>query len=154
MGDSTELKVYRASLICIAPGWACFAGFLIVGLSMVTVGPDDHGGALSVVVGASVLLMSLWAGAVLATNRLIVTPAGLVYWNYLRRKSIGWPEIRSFGVGPGRSRMRWPALVIRLDDGSATVTNLASFTRTHPARIGDELGALQRELAAAQGRPR
>jgi hypothetical protein len=145
----TELKVYRASFISIALAWVCLAGFLLVGLSMVTIGPHEHGGVLGVVIGALLLVFSLWAGAVLATNRLIVTPPGLIYWNYLRRKSIGWPEIRSFGVGPGRSRMRWPALVIHLDDGSVTATNLASFTRKYPARIADELDALQRQLAPA-----
>jgi hypothetical protein len=151
MGDSTELKVYRPQFRCIAPAWAGLMIFFFVALSMVTVGSTEPGGVLSVVVGAPVLLLSLWGGAVLATNRLIVTPAGLVYWNNLRRKWIGWPEIRSFGVGPSRSRTQWPTLVIQLEDGSVTVTGLASFTRKYPARVADELGALQRELASRSG---
>jgi hypothetical protein len=35
------------------------------------------------------------------------------------------------------------ALVFRLNDGSVTVTDVASFTARYPARVADELGALQ-----------
>jgi len=45
--------------------------------------------------------------------------------------------------------MGWPTLVIRRTNGSLLVTNLASFTRTYPARIADELTACQRQLATA-----
>jgi hypothetical protein len=144
MAESTELKVYRGSSISIALAWLCLVFFFLLSLSIVTIGPQQRGGLPSVVIGALLLLFCFWQGAVLATNRLIITSAGLVYWNYLRRKSIGWPEIRSFGVGTRRSQMRWPALIIRLDDGSVMVTNLSSFTRTYPAGIADELSALQR----------
>jgi hypothetical protein len=150
MGSAAELRVYRvyrARFSSIALAWMGCAGFFVVGLSMVTIGPSQHGGVGSVVVGTLVLLLSAWLGSVLATNRLIVTAGGLVYWNYLRRRHIGWPEIRSFGVGPGRSKMQWPCLVIRLDNGSVTVTSLGSFTTTYPARVAGELTALQRELA-------
>jgi hypothetical protein len=128
--------------------WVGCAGFFVVGLSMVTVGSSQHGGVGIVVLGTLALLFSAWLGSVLATNRLIVTAAGLVYWNNLRRRHIGWPEIRSFGVGPGRSYMRWPCLVIHLDNGSVTVTIVSSFTTTYPARVAGELSALRRDLAA------
>lgn len=117
-------------------------------MSLFFVTPSDAG-VSSVVVGALVVLLSLSLAVVLVTNRLIVTSAGLILWNTMRKRFIGWPEIRSFGVGPGRSVMRWPALVIRLGDGSATVTNLSSFTRTYPVRVAGELDALQRDLAPA-----
>jgi Bacterial PH domain len=114
---------------------------------MVTVGSSQHGGVGIVVLGTLALLFSAWLGSVLATNRLI-TAAGLVYWNNLRKRHIGWSEIQSFGVGSGRSYMRWPCLVTHLDSGSVTVTSVSSFTTTYPARVADELSALRRELAA------
>ncbi len=45
--------------------------------------------------------------------------------------------------------LRWPTLVIGRNDGSVLVTNLASFSRTYPARAADELTAWQRQLAPA-----
>lgn len=149
MGAAAELKVYRASFIAIAPAWVGSVVFFVVGLSMVTIGPSQHGGVGSVVVGTLALLGFVWMAAVLATNRLIVTPGGLVHWNYLRRRSVGWAEVQSFGVGPSRSQMRWPGLVIRRNDGSAMVTNVVAFTRRYPARVADELAAWQRQLAMA-----
>lgn len=149
MGGAAELKVYRASFIAIAPAWVGSVIFFVVGLSTVTIGPSQHGGVGSVVVGTLALLVSVWMAAVLATNRLIVTPGGLVHWNYLRRRSVGWAEVQSFGVGPSRTPMRWPGLVIRRNDGSAMVTNVVAFTRRYPARIADELAAWQRQLAPA-----
>lgn len=148
MGSAAELRVYRSPITSIGLAWVGCAVFFVVGLSMVTIGPSQHGGVGSVVVGALALLFSAWFGLVLATNRLIVTAAGLVYWSNLRRRHIGWPDIRSFGVGPSRSAMRWPCLVIHLGKGSVTVTSLSSFTTTYPARVAVELSALQRELAA------
>ncbi len=142
-----ERKVYRPPVICMALAWVASAGFFVVGLSMVTIGPSQHDGASAVAVGAVVLLFSLWVGAVAATNRLVVTPAGLVYSYYLRRRAVSWAEIQSFGVGGTRGMMRWPTVVIWRNDSSAVVTNLASLTRTYPARIADELTAWHRRLA-------
>ena len=118
-------------------------------MSMVTIGPSHRGGASAAVVGALVLLLSLGIGAALATNRLIVTPAGLVYSFRLRRRAVSWAEIQSFGVGASRGMLRWPTLVIGRNDRSVLVTNLASFSRTYPARVADELTAWQRQLAPA-----
>jgi hypothetical protein len=147
MESVAEPRVYRPSFLGIAPAWVGSVAFFVVGLSMVTIGAQRYGGVSSVVVGALALSFSVVLAAVLATNRLIVTSAGLVYWNNLRRRTIGWPEVRSFGVGRGRSATRWPALVFRLNDGSATVTNVTSFTTKYPARVADEIGALQRQHA-------
>jgi len=148
MSGAGELTVYRPPFLGIALGLACAAIFFIVGLSMVTIGPSQHDWA-AVAFGALVLLVSLWLGATLATNRLIVTPVGLVNCKNLRRRVVSWAEVRSFGVGLTRGSMRWPTLVIHRNDGSQLVTNLASFTRTYPARIADELTAWQRQLAPA-----
>ena len=147
MSSAGEPRVYRPPFVSVALGWVVGAGFFFVGLSMVTIGPSQHDAVGSVVVGTLVLVLSAWLGAVLATNRLIVTESRLVYWYNLRRRLIGWPEIRSFGVGPSRSRMQWPCLVIQLDNGSVTVNSLSSFTATYPARVASELSAMQRELA-------
>jgi hypothetical protein len=147
VSSAGELRIYRAPFAPLALGWVCCALWFVLGLGMVTVGPSEHDAVGSVVVGIPVLLLSGWLGAVLATNRLTVTEAGLVYRYNLRRRLIGWPEIRSFGVGPSRSRMRWPCLVIHLDNGSVTLNGLSSFTATYPARVASELSATQRRLA-------
>lgn len=103
---------------------------------------------LGVIDGASATALSLLLGAVLATDRLIVTPAGLICKSNLRSKAISWPEVRSFTVGPGRGRMGWPALIIRLDDDSQVITKIASFTARYPAGVARELTALQADAAA------
>jgi hypothetical protein len=148
MSGAGELKVYRPPFLGRALGLVCSAVFFLVGLSMVTIGPSQHDWA-AVVLGALGLLLSLWLVATLATNRLIVTPAGLVHWKNLRRRVVSWAEVQSFGVGMSRGTTRWPTLVIHRNDGSLLVTNLASFTRTYPARIADELTVWQRQLAPA-----
>jgi hypothetical protein len=147
MSATAELKVYRASVVCVVPAWPVPVIFFVIGLGGVTIGARQSYPALNVVIGALALLFSLWLGAVLATNRLIVTPVGLLVWNYLRRSSVSWAEVRSFGVGPSRSPMRWPGLIIRRNDGSVLMTNVVAFTRRYPARIADELAAWQRDLA-------
>jgi hypothetical protein len=148
MSGADRLRDYRPPLASVAPGWVFTGLWLFLGLSTVTLGPGKHdwGGT---VLGALVLLSAFWLAAHLATSRLTVTPDGVVSRNYLRRKVVGWAEIESFGVGPSRGRMRYPTVVIHRKDGSLLVTCLASFTRTYPARIADELTAWQRRLAPA-----
>jgi len=121
MSGAAEWRVYRAQLISVAGGYVGALGFFLVALSMV-VSPRLSGG-------------------VSVTNRLIVTPAGLVHWNYLRHRSVGWPEVQSFGVGQSRTPMRWPGLVIRRNEGSVLVTNVVAFTKRYPARIARRLAA-------------
>ncbi len=149
MSGAGELKVYRAPALCRALAWVPCAIFFVLGVDGVTIGARQPYPALGVAVGVFGLLFSLSLGTALATNRLIVTPAGLVYCNNLRRRAISWTDVQSVRVGASRGRMRWPAVVICRNDGSALVTNLASFTRTYPARIADELTAWQRQLAPA-----
>jgi hypothetical protein len=146
---STQTTTYRPQSVSIILGEAGAATFFVVGLSSITVGASQHGGAGSVVVGVVALLFSLCLGLTLATNRLGVTAAGLVYWNNLRRRLIGWPEIRSFGVGPSRSLARYPCPIIYLNVGKVTVTSLASFTAKRPTRIVGQLTAFQRDVAPA-----
>jgi hypothetical protein len=147
MAGSVELKVYRASPASIAPAWIGAAGCCIVGLAMMSSGASV--GVSGVVVGAVALAASLWLGAGLATNRLVVTSAGLVYRNNLRRKYISWGEVQSFGVAPGRSQMGWPVLAIYLVNGSRLPTNVGAFTRGYPARIAHELLTWRQQLAPA-----
>jgi hypothetical protein len=129
--------------------------FFLIGVVTATGSPGDpgKGGTIGVVggvvIGVLAALFSLWMGAVLATNSLIVTSAGLIHRHNLRRRLIGWPEIESFTVGPGRGRMRWPALIVRLSDGSQVITNVASYTTGYPGRIARELTAVQASSAAA-----
>jgi hypothetical protein len=125
------------------------AAFLLVGLAMVTIGPSQPEAVYSVIIGAIALLVALWLGAAVATSRLTVTPAGLVSWNFLRRRSVGWAEIRSFSVVPGSSLISWPSLAIFPDDGSVVATCVSSFAGKYPARVAAELTSLQRELTPA-----
>ena len=148
MSGTGVLKVYRPPFFSLALGWL-FAGFwFLLGLSMVTIGPSQRDWG-SVGVGVVVLLIGLWTFAVLATNRLIVTPAGVACSYYLRRRVVGWAEVQSFGVGRSRGTNPYPTVVIHRKDGSVLVTNLSSFTRKYPARIADELTAWQHRLAPA-----
>jgi hypothetical protein len=147
VNNAAYLKVYRPPIASSVLGWVCCAIFLLVGLSMVTVGPSEHDAVGAGIVGTLTLLLAGWLALVLATNRLAVTTDGLVYTRNARRRVIGWPEVRSFGVGPSRTGVGWPCLVIRLASGSLTVSALASFTATYPSRMASELTALQHELA-------
>lgn len=148
-------KAYRAPGKAIVPGWAIVVSFFLIGV-VTAVGSSGNPGkggtpgmVLGVIVGASVALLVLLMGSVLATNCVIVTPAGLIHRNNLRSKPIRWPEIESFTVGPGRGRMRWPALIIRLNDGSRVITNVTSFTDRYPGLVARELTALQADVATA-----
>lgn len=147
MDSVSRPRAYRVPAAMSAIGWMASALGLFLGLSMVTVGSGQPGAVGNVVIGTLVLVFSAWFGSTVATNRLIVTEDGLVHWHNLRRRRIGWAEIRSFGVGPGRTAMRWPCLVVRLDNGWVPVTSLSSFTRRYPARVAGELSVLQRAFA-------
>jgi hypothetical protein len=146
-------KAYRAPGRVIVPGWAFVVMFFLIGV-VTAVGSQGNpgkggtpGAVLGVIVGVSVALLALLTGAVLATNCVIVTSAGVIHRNNLRSKPIGWPEIESFTVGPGRGRMGWPALIIRLNDGSRVITNVTAFRARHPALVARELTALQADVA-------
>jgi len=146
MGRSAGKRVYRPSRVLITVPLLAAAVFFLIGLGLVVADPGQAGRAPSVAIGTFVMLIAIWLGAVWTTSRLIVTPAGLVYWRYLRRRSVGWPEIRSFGVTPGSSLTGWPALYIGLSDGSMQVTCVSSFAGKYPARVASELATLHREL--------
>jgi hypothetical protein len=148
-GSTAGTRVYRPSKLLLAPMWLVIAALLFLGLSMVTIGAGQPLPVSSVTIGAVMLLIALWLGAALATSRLTVTPAGLVSWNFLRRRSVGWAEIQSFSVIPGSSLFSWPSLAIQQDDGSMVTTCVASFAGKKPARVAEELTSLQRELAPA-----
>jgi hypothetical protein len=146
---SAGKRVYRPSILLLAPMWAVVAAFLLVGLSMVTIGPSQPLPVSSVITGAVVLLIALWLGAAVSASRLTVTPAGLVSWNFLRRRSVGWADIQCFSVIPGSSLFSWPSLAIHPADGPVVATCVASFAGKKPARVAAELTSLQRELAPA-----
>jgi hypothetical protein len=87
--------------------------------------------------GAGVTTVFLAAGDALAPAGTNLVQAG---------NSASLPGKRNRGVPSGTSDLRKPvavALVFRLNDGSVTVANVASFTARYPARVADELGALQ-----------
>lgn len=148
-------RVYRAPGIALVPGWIVAAVVFLVGVVTATSSPGNpgKGGTIGVVLGVAVgvfaTLLSVWMGAFLATNMLIVTSAGLIHRRNLRRRLIGWPEIESFTVGPGRGRMGWPTLIVRLNDGSRVFTSVASYTTGYPGRVARELTALQASAATA-----
>jgi hypothetical protein len=157
MGRTAEKRVYRPSRVLITIPLVAAVVVFLIGLGLVVGDPDQVGRAPSVAIGAFVMLIATWLGAVWTTSRLIVTPAGLVSWRYLRRRSVGWPEIRSFGVTPGSSLTGWPALYIGLSDGSMLATCVSSFAGRYPARVAEELATLHRELGPtgpAGGEPR
>lgn len=151
----TGRKVYRAPGAVIVPGCIVFACLLVIGLGTAVSSPGapgkggTAGAVLGVAVGMCCVLFSLWGGAIVATNGLTVTSAALVHRSSLRSTTIGWPEIESFTVGPGRGRMRWPAVIIVMKNGSRVVTSVASYTARRPAQVARELTDLQADIAAA-----
>jgi len=139
--------------------WVLALFFFLLGVVIATGSPGDpgKGGTIGVVfgvaVGVCVVLLSLWMGALLVTSGLIVTSDGLANRYNLRRRLIGWPEVESFTVGPGRGWRRYPTLIICLTDGSQVLTNVTSFTAKHPSQVARELIALQANAATSAPRP-
>ena len=148
-------RVYRGPRVVRLLGWILVLALFLVGVVTATGSPGDpgKGGTIGVILGVAAgavgTLLSLWMGAVLATNSLTVTSAGLISRKNLRRRLIGWTEIESFTVGPGRGRMRYPTLIVCLRDGSKVITNVTSFTDGHPSLVARELTALQASAAAS-----
>jgi hypothetical protein len=102
------------------------------------------------VVGVALLLLAAFFIRAMATSVLIATPAELVYWDWTRRRSLRWTEVQSFDVAPVRGRVRsWPTVIITLKTGTRIPTQVAAYRRSYPARIADELTALQRRYAPA-----
>lgn len=62
MSRAGQPRVYRPPVVPVALGWACWAIFFVVGLSMVTIGPSQRDAVGSVVVGTAVLLLCTWLG--------------------------------------------------------------------------------------------
>jgi hypothetical protein len=154
MSSGNPLKVYRPKPPSMLLGGLFTLVYFILGLSML-LDERESGGVSSVVIGTLVLLVSLWLAVTLTTSRLIVTPAGLVYSRNLRRRTIGWSQIRSFGVGRSRSPSPWAALIINLDSGRVMVYCVTGTGR-YVARAADELRQLQHTYApnqAADGAP-
>lgn len=147
-------RVYRAQRAARALACIVALAVFLVGVVTATGGPGDPGKGgtvgvvLGVVTGALVSLLSLWLGAVLATNSLTVTSAGLIHRSNLRRRLIDWPDVESFTVGPERGRMGYPTLIVCLRDGSKVVTRVTSFTAGYPSLVARELTALQASAAA------
>lgn len=147
MGSTAEKRVYRPSRVMTTPLLVIAVAFFLIGSAVAATDPGDAARAPSVAIGVFVMLIAAWLGAVWMTSRLIVTPAGLIHWSYLRRRSVGWPEIRSFGVTPSSPLTSWPSLYLGLCDGSTLVTCVSSFAGRYPARVAAELAALHREVA-------
>jgi hypothetical protein len=128
-----------------------------VGIAASSSGDPGKGGTIGVVFGVATgvfaALVGLWSGALLVTSGLTVTADGLVNRYNLRRRLIGWAEVESFTVGPGRGPMRYPALIIRLTDGSRVLTSVTSVTAKHPSRVARELTALQADAATSAPKP-
>ncbi len=140
-----ERRVYRAPRVARVIGWVLALVVFLLGVVMATSSPGDpgKGGTIGVVFGVAIgvctVLLSLWMGACLAKDGLIVTPDGLINRRNLRRRLIGWDEVESFTVGPGRGRMRYPTLIICLTDGSRVLTTVTSFTAGLPSQVAREL---------------
>jgi hypothetical protein len=142
-------QVFRPSPPTRVIGWVVTAVFVLPGLVLALgglFGGDWVGPELT---GVALLLLAAFCIRAMSTSVLVATPAELVYWDWMRRRSVGWTEIRSFRVGRGRSRGGWPAVIITLDNGTRIRTEVAAYRRGYPAGIATELTALQRQYAPA-----
>jgi hypothetical protein len=143
-------QVFRPSRLTYVVGWVLTSFFLLPGLTLVVGGLGGGDWVGPEIMGVALLLLAALCIRAMATSVLIATPAGLVYWwNWTRRRSLDWTEIQSFGVGRGRSRGGWPAVIITLNTGTRITTEVAANRRSYPARISAELTALQHQHAPA-----
>ena len=140
-------QVFRPSAPNYVIVWALTTVFVLLGLALVVGGLVSGDGVGPGIVGVVPLLFAAFLLRALATSVLIATPAELVYWDWMRRRSIEWSQIRSFGVGRGRSRGGWPVVIVTLNAGTRIRTEVAAYRRRYPARIAAELTALQRQYA-------
>jgi hypothetical protein len=146
-------RVFRPSPPSYVTGWALTTLFVLFGLVFVLGGLVSGDWAGAEVVGVVLLLIGVFLLRAMATTVLIATPAELVYWDWMRRRSVKWSEIQSFRVGRGRSRGGWPAVIIILNTGTWIRTEVAAYRRRYPAGIAAELTALQRQYAPPPTRP-
>jgi hypothetical protein len=141
-------QVFRPSPPTYVIGWALTTVFALLGLAFVVGGPSSDDWVWPEFMGVVLLLLAVFSLRAMATSVLVATPAELVYWpHWMRRRSVEWSEIRSFRVGPGRSRGGWPAVIITLNTGTRIRTEVAAYRRGYPAQIAAELTALQRQYA-------
>jgi hypothetical protein len=147
-------RVFRPSRLTYVVGWVLTSFFVLPGLALVLGGLGGGDWVGPEIMGVALLLLAAVCIRAMATSVLIATPAELVYWwNWTRRRSLDWTEIQSFGVGRGRSRGGWPAVIITLNTGTRIRTEVAANRRSYPARISAELTALQRQYAPAPPSP-
>lgn len=144
-GDGVARRVYRMSLGAGVIGGVAVALSVILGLSMVLIDSGERGEFSTRVLGAVILLGSAVLGALFATNRLLVTEAGLVHYYNFRSISVSWREIEDIGVGSGRSAMGWPCPAIRLSGYWVPLTSVSSFTKNYPERVAQELSEFQQK---------
>ena len=142
-------QVFRPSPPNYVIGWVVVTFFVLLGLGFVGAGPSAGNWVWPEIMGVLLLLLAAFGVRSMATSVLIATPAELVYWDWMRRRSVEWTEILSFRVGRGRSRGGWPAVIITLNNGTLIRTEVAAYRRSYPARIAVELTALQRQYAPA-----
>ena len=140
-------QVFRPSPPNYVVGWVLTTVFALLGLAFVLGGPGRADWVGPEITGVTLLLLAAFSIRAMATSVLIASPAGLVYWVWTRRRSVEWTAIESFGVGAGRSRGGWPAVIITLNTGTRIRTEVAAYRRSYPARIAAELTALQRQYA-------
>lgn len=144
-----ERRVYRGSRAARISAWVVVSFLFLIGVVVATGSPSDPGkggtivAVLGVAAGVIAVLCSLWLGALLAADGLTVTSDGLINRRNLHRRPIGWHEVESFTVGPGRGRMRYPTLFVCLKDGSKVMTSVTSFTVGYPSLAAHELTSLQ-----------
>jgi hypothetical protein len=142
-------QVFRPAPPNYVIGWVLATFFGLPGLALVLGGLGGGDWVGPEIVGVVLLLLAAFCIRAMATSVLIATPAELVYWDWMRRRSVEWTEILSFRVGRGRSRGGWPAVIITLNNGTLIRTEVAAYRRSYPARIAVELTALQRQYAPA-----
>jgi hypothetical protein len=145
-------RIFRPSPPTRVIGWVIVAVFALPGPIFVGGGLADRAVGADLF-GVFLLLLAAFSIRGIATSVLIATPAGLVYWDWMRRRSVEWSEIRHFDVGLGRSRGGWPAVIITLRTGPLIRTEVAAYGHGYLDPIVDELTALQRQYAPPPPRP-
>ncbi len=103
-------------------------------------------GVSGIIVGGFATVAAISMGALVTTNRLVVTSGGIIYWHNFRKKDIPWPSVRSFEIGTSRSMLRWSCLVVNSSSGRVRVDAVAG-TRSFVEGVAEELRLFQQDHA-------
>jgi Bacterial PH domain len=142
------VRKYR-SLPPLVGGLVGFAGFLLLGVSMLTVAPSGDAGDR--VIGACLIVVACLLGAMAVTASAVLTPEGITYRHNFRRKSIAWESIVSLGAFPMPGLGPWFNVVVELRPSGRTRIASIVGTGRQVRRVISEWETFRAQFSSAPG---